>query len=165
MELHTDRILIVERRCSKFAAELLRDLRRHPKLPRLLAELEKIETALLARVESLGFDGGNEIYHYIWYHWDGESNDFDLETIRGIEHCPQLRRFNEISMVKHCDLALLRPLVSLESIELAPGAHPNARALLDLPRLQSLKCFADSLDDPDVVVALRARGVAVRIWT
>ena len=56
MELHTDRILIVERRCSKFAAELLRDLRRHPKLPRLLAELEKMEgTIFRSDVEKLFF--------------------------------------------------------------------------------------------------------------
>ena len=124
-----------------------------------------LDAAMLDRVEFLGFDGGNEIYHYIWYHWNGESSDFDLDTIRGIEHCPRLRRFNEISMIKYCDLALLRPLQCLESVELAPGAHPNARALLDLPKLQSLSCFGNSLDEPDVLAALRARGVKVKIWT
>ena len=43
MELHNDQVFIVERKCSKFAAELLQDLRRHPKLPQLLERLRVIE--------------------------------------------------------------------------------------------------------------------------
>ena len=39
---YEDRFRMIEARCSAFAAELLRELRHHPKLAELLTELETI---------------------------------------------------------------------------------------------------------------------------
>jgi len=37
---------------------------------------------LLAQVETVYFDGGLEIYRYICYYWDGESDEFDITSLR-----------------------------------------------------------------------------------
>ncbi len=47
----------------------------------------------LAAVEQLGFDGGNEIYTYPFPFWDGESEEFDVSSLGGIELLQNLRSF------------------------------------------------------------------------
>src|SRR5262249_30398365 len=54
----------------------------------------------LARIETITFDGGEEIYSYCYYHWDGTTNDFDIGSVEGIGRCANLRQFQYISILK-----------------------------------------------------------------
>ena len=124
--------------------------------------------AHLDSVTTVGFDGGNLIYPYAWYHWDGESGEFDVKSLAGIELCTNLTAFVECTMVESCDLARLLPLKQLESIELfAECPHRNAEALLELPLLSSLKLRDTTLGKPGeaVLKALSTRGVEIKIYT
>lgn len=71
----------------------------------------------LDSVEVLTFDGALGIYEYIWYLWDGESDEFDISSIDGIEHCRNLRRVNANALVSDDRLVLdLRRMLSIEAI-------------------------------------------------
>jgi hypothetical protein len=118
----------------------------------------------LAAVEDLTFDGGNDIYSYVFPFWDGEGGEFDVSSLAGIAQLPNLRRFSVISMLDDGDLAALAPLARLEAVGLCPGPYRNAGAVLGLPRLQEFQCFEGSLDDPAIVEALKVRGVQVKIY-
>jgi hypothetical protein len=54
---------------------------------------------LLDKVKSLEFDGGADIYPYIQYFWDGESDDFTITSFAGIEQLRNLKSIRMISMV------------------------------------------------------------------
>ncbi len=54
---------------------------------------------LLDQVTSIEFDGGSEIYRYINYFWDGESDEFAITSFDGIEALRNLRSIRIISMV------------------------------------------------------------------
>lgn len=54
---------------------------------------------LLNNIEEIHFDGSHDIYTYIFYHWDGESDEFDVKSIRG---CENLKNLKEISMEVMC---------------------------------------------------------------
>lgn len=54
---------------------------------------------MLDSVTTLEFDGGLDIYPYIWPFWDGESDEFDIRSLIGIEHCRNLKSIKVISMV------------------------------------------------------------------
>ena len=68
----------------------------------------------LDAVEMIVFDGGNLIYSYIWPFWDGESTEFDVQHIEGIELCQNVREIHAISMF---DETVLTRLVQ----------HPNLK--------------------------------------
>ena len=121
-----------------------------------------LSAAQLAQVDTIVFDGGLDIYRYAWYHWDGESDEFDVRSLDGIERCTALKHFTLIAMANGLDLARLAAVRSLQSVELYVDCV-NSAALLALPELRSLECFARSLDDLTVIETLRARGVKVVI--
>ena len=122
----------------------------------------------ISSVEQIGFDGGNEIYQFAWYLWDGESDEFNVRSLAGIEQCENLTAFIECTMVEKCDLNYLLPLRKLEEIELfSEGCiHANARALLELPALRSLKLRDTTLgaEGEPVLKALAAKGVAIKVY-
>lgn len=62
-------------------------------IPEVLAYFRElpISSALLAQVEKLGFDGGNEIYHQVFPYWDGECETFDVKSPEDINLVPNLR--------------------------------------------------------------------------
>lgn len=51
-----------------------------PEMQKYLEELELTE-ADLAKVTSLCFDGGNEIFSYLIPDWDGESDEFEFRSV------------------------------------------------------------------------------------
>lgn len=117
----------------------------------------------LGAVEQLTFDGGNAVYFYPFRFWDGESDEYDVTGLEGIGHLRNLRQIDVISMLDKADLAPLAFLAKLEHLDLGHGSFTNARALLQLPALQTLRCAARTLSDPDLVETLRKRGVDVQV--
>ena len=59
----------------------------------------------LAKVKSLCFDGGSEIYFYLMPDWDGESDEFDVHSV---EDCKLLPNLKEVVYVSMCDEALMK---------------------------------------------------------
>ena len=128
--------------------------------------------ALLAQVRALELDGGNAIYPYAHFFWGGDTEDFDVTTLKGLDYCPNITRVELVSMMAApADLRHLAGLRHLESVSLGvPFSNPEA--LLDLPSLRRLRVLDDDLFDamsvtghPDrrVMETLRDRGVAVRV--
>lgn len=62
----------------------------------------------LAKVESLSFDGGNDIYHLIIPFWDGESGEFDVHSVDGFQHLPNLKSVFYASMIQQDQLDRLK---------------------------------------------------------
>ena len=58
----------------------------------------------LAKVTTLCFDGGNDIYFDIMDEWDGESDEFDVYSVEDHRLLPNLR---EVIYVSMCDKALM----------------------------------------------------------
>jgi len=100
----------------------------------------------LAGVASLTFDGGSTIYPYVFFHWDGETAEFDIASLEGIGHCPNLTEFLVIAMTAKLDL---RPLLTLPRLKKVGLAHSGAEA------------GADAASNEAVKDVLRQRGVTV----
>ena len=116
----------------------------------------------LARIEAITFDGGEPIYRYCYYYWDGTTGDFDIAGVEGIVRCANLRRFTSIAILDAVDVEHLVGLDKLEEISLpAECRHPER--LLDLPALKRLSFRAGTIGDPVLVARLKARGVVVGI--
>ncbi len=64
-----------------------------------------LSQADLAAVESLTFDGGDEIYQIIIPFWDGEDDYFDVISVDGFEQLPNLVKVNNISMIDDTEIA------------------------------------------------------------
>lgn len=116
----------------------------------------------LAKVEAITFDGGNEIYPYCYYFWDGESEEFDISSTAGIGLCQNMRQLTCIAMIERLDAADLVGLGKLEALHL-PSVCDNPGRLLELPALKKLTFPETAVRDPALIAALKARGVAVRI--
>lgn len=117
----------------------------------------------LARVQSLCFDGGLDIYFLIWPRWDGETDEFSVRSLSGIERCPNLRKLSENALTEKLDLRPLQGLKQLQELELA-GRHDHGEVLLELPALGAFRCFEGDVD-PELLDALRAKGVAVKLYS
>ena len=52
----------------------------------------------LALVKKLVFDGGEDIYFLLMPDWDGESEEFDVKSVKGFEQLPNLKEVEYISM-------------------------------------------------------------------
>lgn len=75
-------------------------------MPPIAEFLEKVRLTDedLAKVENLYFDGGCEIYFYIYSDWNGESSIFDVYYLKGFEKLPNLKKIFWTSM---CERELL----------------------------------------------------------
>jgi hypothetical protein len=60
----------------------------------------------LEKIESLCFDGGNEIYHILKPDWDGEDSLFDVTSVEGFQNLKNLKTVDYIST---CDPQVLEP--------------------------------------------------------
>lgn len=59
----------------------------------------------LSQVTEMIFDGGNDIYFYLMTDWDGESDEFDVQSVEDHRLLPNLRKVIWSAM---CDKALLK---------------------------------------------------------
>lgn len=117
----------------------------------------------LSAVETLCFDGGNQIYQYIFPGWDGEGGDFDVRLLDGLEMLTNLRTFEDTSMLYVDDFRPITGLPKLQALQLAADKRVPAEILLSLPSLELFTCYSSAPLDPSLVAALRARGVRLGI--
>jgi hypothetical protein len=117
----------------------------------------------LAAVETLCFDGGNSIYEYAWPGWDGESEDFNVRRLDGLGLLPNLRKFDEISMLYVDDFRPMTAMPNLQSLKLGPDTKVPVEVLLSLPALKLFTCYENEAPDQSVLDSLKARGVRVGI--
>lgn len=52
----------------------------------------------LSLVKELVFDGGEDIYFLIMPYWDGESDEFEVTSVKGFELLPNLESVEYVSM-------------------------------------------------------------------
>jgi hypothetical protein len=67
-------------------------------IPEVLAYFESvpIPSSLLAQVQQLAFDGGNEIYRQIFPYWDGECSTFDVKHADDVALVANLNRLSSM---------------------------------------------------------------------
>ncbi|MBX4159940.1 DUF6892 domain-containing protein [Priestia megaterium] len=65
-----------------------------------------LEMSDLEKIESLCFNGGNEIYHILKPDWDGEDSLFDVLSVEGFQNLTNLKTVDYISM---CHSEVLKP--------------------------------------------------------
>lgn len=116
----------------------------------------------LAAVTSIELDGGSEIYTYPFPFWSGEDGEFDVNSLEGINRLFNLKSIEIIALLNNYDLQHLAGLKNLEHLGLDPSRYEHGEVLLQLPALNSLTCSSGAFEDPGIIPALRARGVAVR---
>ena len=143
-----------------------------PELERLKAAMAKLHgTALspknVARIERLDFDGGNEIYMLMEQgaavYTGGEDDTYCLRSLAGIDALTGLQRLNLDGHGYRDDALDLGPLANhptLTSFRLS-GTCSNASALESIKTLRELDVSLGSVDDPQVLDRLAARGVEV----
>lgn len=75
-------------------------------IPEMVAYFEnlKLTEEDLALVDKLVFDGGEDIYFLMMTDWDGESDEFDVRSVKGFELLPNLKEVEYIAM---CDESLM----------------------------------------------------------
>lgn len=118
----------------------------------------------LAAVTELCFDGGNAIYDYIWPGWSGETDDFHVRSLEGIELLTSLRDFNDIALLEADDLSPLSHLSHLRSLDLGLGMKVPAEILLGLSALKRFACHESDAPDRTALEALSVRGVELRLY-
>lgn len=52
----------------------------------------------LEQVTELSFDGGADIYFLLMTYWDGESDEFDVKSVKGFEKLPNLQKVIYVAM-------------------------------------------------------------------
>ena len=114
-------------------------------IPEVLAFYQQvhIEQALLDKIEHLIPDGGDHCYAYLMNNWDGEDDQFDIQSIEGIELLRNLQSFDPISMI------------NMDGIDYSP--------LLACKKLESVnpEFAAEDPENDKVLAELEARGVEV----
>lgn len=126
---------------------------------------------MLGTVETLIFDGSNSAYNYIWPYWGGDSDMFDVYSLKGIEFCPNIRNIDVTAMLVLADLALLTPLRHLTHLYISANTVINIPALLDIKTLEWVRISNGKSDEDSkipghptrlVMEALMNRGVHVQ---
>jgi uncharacterized protein DUF6892 len=120
---------------------------------------------LLAKLTLVTWDGGNEVFHHIWTNWDGESDEFAVHNLAGVEACRGLETLQFISGAQFKDCSQLAGLSNLEDVMLLGGTITDLRPLLKLPKLRKLEVVAeDDVSNRAALDELRTRGVSVTMY-
>ena len=114
-------------------------------IPEVLAFYQDlvIPQEILDKIEHLIPDGGDLCYVYLMHNWDGEDEQFDINSIEGIELLSNLQSFDPIRMI------------NLEGIDYSP--------LLACKKLESVnpEFAAENPENDKVLAELESRGVEV----
>ena len=71
---------------------------------------------LLAEITFIEFDGGLDIYHDLIPNWDGEDEQFDVDSLADVTKLPNLESISEISMLTATDIEPLLQLKNLKEV-------------------------------------------------
>ncbi|MFO0550672.1 MAG: hypothetical protein U0271_19920 [Polyangiaceae bacterium] len=161
-------------RHGKAIAKALEALDEFDEVGRLTLALEHfhkfpLPAAKLKKIESLDFDGGNEVYmtfeDIAGTNSGGETEVYSVQSLDGIAALVNLQRLDLDShgcpaQDELRDLSPLAGMAALEEIMLCDCT--NADALLTLPKLRRIRLLGDVTVEPDNVLAeLKKRGVTV----
>ncbi len=105
--------------------------------------LSWLEPKHLPLIEYVQWQGGQDVQHWIWTFWDGESDEFDITDLTGIASLTALR---SLSLVSCCTVQDLTPLAGMATLEAlvycGPGKKDagvrDVRPLASLPGLRKL---------------------------
>ena len=116
---------------------------------------------VLARLDYLPWNG-SPVFQMVWPGWTGDTRDFAIQSLDGIEACSNLNDLLIDGGVAFTDLTPLASLKKLTSVVLTGKELTNLEPLLELPQLK--KVFVQrkkSARNDKVLAALTAKGVAV----
>ena len=116
-----------------------------------------IQRRFLQLIESLDFDGGNQIYMVLEQcasvNTGGESDYYELKALTGIEALRSLRKLSLDGYgyrESELDLAPLANHQVLQDLELS-GRCKSSRVLVTLPKLMRLDVRNATVDDPKIL--------------
>lgn len=119
----------------------------------------------LRKLTYVVWDAGNEIYNLIWTNWGGETDDFYVRDLAGIEACEAVKQLLFIGGASFDDCSPLGKLNALEHLMIEGKQPANMQPLLNLPKLTKLDLsFSAEGGNRAVVDQLKSRGVEVSEW-
>lgn len=127
----------------------------------------KLDPKKVAHIESLDFDGGNEIYMMLedgaGVETGGEDDTYCLLSIDGIAALSRLKNLNLDGHGYRRETLDLRPVAGHPALEtlVLTGKCKGAKALESLPKLRKIALLAGSVDAPAVLDRLAKRGVEI----
>ena len=120
---------------------------------------------ILDKLKYVVWDAGNEVHNLIWTNWGGESDEFYVHDLSGIEACHNLEQLLFIGGASFDDCSPLARLSKLQHLMIEGKQPSNMRPLLDPPRLSKLDLtFTATGLNRAVVDDLKRQGVAVSEW-
>ena len=128
-----------------------------------------LKTFPLEKIEKLTWASYSEIVFNIWGNYDGEDDYFALQSLEGIEICPNIKRIHIEYVWSVTDLAPLSKLNQLEEITVFSGKIKvnSLKPLQELPNLKKIYLqglvFADQEETDKLVELLISRGIKVKM--
>jgi hypothetical protein len=122
-----------------------------------------LPTELLAKLKLLQWDGGDDVFHYVWTNWYGDDETFFVTSFDGIEACTGLEEILFGAGFNGTDIAPLGALPNLTELKLwGTKRLPDVRPLLQTPALRKAQISAeDNAENRAAIAALRAKGIEV----
>lgn len=115
----------------------------------------------LAKLDYLPWNG-SPVFQVVWPGWTGDTRDFAIQSLEGIEACSNLRDLLIDGGVGFTDLAPLASLKKLVSVVLTGKDLANLEPLLELPQLKKVLVQRKKTAKNDkVLAALSAKGVKI----
>ena len=127
------------------------------------AELLAIDlpAAKLAKLDYLPWNG-NPVFQIVWPGWTGDTKDFAIKNLSGIEACKSLDKLLIDGGVAFTDVSPLASLQKLTSVVLTGTELANLEPLLELPKLKKVYVQRKkSAKNDRVLDALKEIGVSV----
>lgn len=117
----------------------------------------------LAKLKLLQWDGGDDVFHYVWTNWDGDDETFFVSSFDGIEACSSLEEISFDAGFRGTDIAPLVSLPRLTEVKLrGPKRLPDIRPLLDIPGLRRVTISPEeNAENRAVIAALKDNGVVI----
>lgn len=117
---------------------------------------------VLSQIRSVEWDGGNPIFLEIWSCWDGESDEFDVHDLTGINECTALEEISFIAGARFSDVSAISGMPSLAKFFNHSNPVDDLKPFLTLPRLTRLQVrYPDTDANKSIVTELNRRGVTV----
>jgi hypothetical protein len=128
----------------------------------------KLSKYPLSKVNELSWTAYSDIVYDIWGQYDGEDDYFNIQSLDGIEICPNIKSIHIEYVWNVKDLSPLNKLKLLEEITIFSKTEVESlKPLLVLSNLKKLKLecitFKDQSETDKVIEELKKKGVKVDI--